>query len=764
MSRRVIIFFYRLLLAISFPLLLLYLLVRIARDRRYLHKLSERFGSLPFQPTQRGGVWFHAVSVGEVLSVVALLKQMKQQLPGTPCYVSVTTLAGRALAGERLAGLADGIFYAPLDYAFIVRRVLRRLDPLAVVILETEIWPNLWNETRRRQAALLVLNGRISDKAFPRYRRWRHAFAPILQLPYRIYAQSENDAGRYRQLGATHVSAAGNLKYDIAVPAPHAEIQQWIAQQKATKLFIAASTMPAVTPEDREEDDIVLDAFTEAARSITGLLMILAPRRPELFAQAAAKIHQRKINFARRTKLENINLPGVLLLDSMGELAGLYELADAVFVGGSLVHWGGHNVLEPAASQRPILVGPHMQNFAGIAEEFHAAQALIPVPTPAHLGAILTATLHHPGPSGPRAQTLARKHQGATTQAVQTIIQALDAHVSQEPGRRYLAPFAWLYHAGLAFDRRRRTNRTPLAKPVISIGNLTTGGTGKTPLVDWITRQLPHTAILTRGYGRQTNQPLILPPGAGAPAAQTGDEAQIYLRAAQATVGIGANRRAVAGQINSQTNSVERFLLDDGFQHWPLPRNLDIVLLDTTDPFGGGHLLPRGRLRETPQALLRADLIILTRTEPNRTYAELQKRLPVPAFRARTQPVAWHPGPLPAGSMPPSSPPTCSLLTNSLPPGPYTAVCGLANPSAFARSLRQLQIEPKRFLAFPDHHAYTPRDFAGIANPILTTEKDWAKIQNLRLDVPIFWLEIQLELDAPQELLRRISEAGAKRS
>lgn len=730
MSRRVIIFFYRLLLAIGFPFLLLYLLLRIRCDRRFAQGLRERFGGLPFAATQRGGVWLHAVSVGEVLSAVALLQQLRERLPATPVYVSVTTLAGREMAEQRLRDLADGIFFAPVDYAWVVRRVLRQLDPLAVVILETEIWPNLWNEARRRDAALLVLNGRISDKALPKYRRWRWAFAPVLRLPDRIYAQSLQDAERYQELGAVDVEAAGNLKYDIAVPAPKPELRDWVSARQAQKVFVAASTMPAVTPDDREEDDVVLDAFEEAARAFPGLLMILAPRRPELFAQAAAKLAARGIAFVRRSALGEVALPGVLLLDSMGELAGLFELADAVFVGGSLVHWGGHNVLEPAASARPILVGPHMQNFAAIAAEFTAAGALRVVPEPEQLGQALVETLRDPGGIGANAQRAAERHKGATAHAVDAMVLAMDAHVTREPGRRWLAPLSWLYRAGLALDRWHRSSAEKLARPVVSVGNITVGGTGKTPLVAWIARQRDGAAVLTRGYGRASTEPAVFSPGAPAPLALTGDEAQVYLRAGQAAVGVGADRRRVASLIRD----AKYFVLDDGLQHWPLPRDLDIVLVDTTDPFGGSALLPRGRLREPVSAIERAEVLVLTRTERGRRYTELRRRLgAAPVVLARTVPVRWHPEDPPAG--------------------PVTLVCGLGNPGAFLQTLRGLGMRVGASLVFPDHHRYVPGDIAGVRGPIVTTEKDWAKIQTLALDVPVYWLEIDVELDRPEVLL-----------
>ena len=735
----------------GFPFLLLYLLGRVWRDGRYWHGLGERFGFLPFETTQRGGVWLHAVSVGEVLSAVALLKQLHELLPATPLYVSVTTLAGRQMAEDRLVGLADGIFFAPVDYCFAVRRVLRRLDPLAVVILETEIWPNLWNETRRRAAGLLVINGRISDRAWPRYRRWRWAFAPVLRLADRIYAQSDGDAERYRALGAERVEAAGNLKYDIAVPAAHAEIAGWIRGLGAEKVFIAASTMPAVTAGDREEDEIVLAAFREAAREYPRLLLVLAPRRPERFRMTAELLAREGVRFVRRSALGELELPGVLLLDSMGELAGLFEMADAVFVGGSLVHWGGHNVLEPAASARPILVGPHMQNFAAIFAEFLEAGGLRVVPDPEALGAALVDVLRDPGSLGASAQAAAGRHRGATAGAARAIVALLDDRVSLETGRRWAEPLTWLWRMGVAVDRWRRSSRQSLGVPVISVGNLTLGGTGKTPVVDWLARRLAGSAILTRGYGRGSRAELILAPGEQASVEVTGDEAQVYLRSGAAAVGIGADRRRVA-ELLLREHRLQRILLDDGFQHWPIRRGLDVVLIDVTDPFGGGHLVPRGRLREPVSALGRAGLILLTRTEAGRSYEALTRRIGelnavAPVLRVRTRASGWRQG----------------EAEVTLPEGEFVAVCGLGNPGAFAGTLKGLGIQVQRFVAFPDHHRYTAEELraaAGGRRALLTTEKDWAKMVDLEIGLPVYWLRLEIECEAADEVLAQAARTG----
>jgi len=342
----------------AFPLLVFYFVYRSARDAAYLRRFTERLGSGPgsFQATPPGSIWLHAVSVGEVISAAGLIAQLRERSPSVPLYVSVGTVAGRGVAREKLGPIVDGIFYAPIDYAFAVRRVLRRIRPSAVVILETEIWPVLYREAKRAGCALLIVNGRISDRAFPSYRRWRFFFRHVLERPDSIMAQSEQDRKRYVELGApeARVRALGNLKYDAApirgeVPRL---IRNVLDELHPSAVWIAASTMPAAEPGDPDEDDVVLRAFEELAPSHPGLLLILAPRRPERFDTAEEKLRAAGLRYARRSRSKlksDLALPCVVLLDSIGELAGLFPVADVVFMGGTLARRGGHNLLEPAA-------------------------------------------------------------------------------------------------------------------------------------------------------------------------------------------------------------------------------------------------------------------------------------------------------------------------------------------------------------------------------------------------------------------------------
>ncbi len=732
----------------------MYLLGRIWRNRTYVKHLGERFGSLSFRRTQRGGLWLHAVSVGEVLSSIETIRQLKATLPGTPIYLSVTTLAGRDIAQQRLAGLADHIFFSPIDLCWAVRRTLRHLDPLAVIIFETEIWPNLWRETKRRGAGLIILNGRISDRAWPRYQPLWWLFRPVLQHADRILVQSEQDAERYRQLlgSGERVESVGNLKYDATPPEPSDALRTWVQRLNPSAVWIAASTMPPLVEGDLDEDDVVIEAYRQLAPdSGPGLLLILAPRRPERFELVAEKLKTACIDFVRRSAMGPLTLPGVLLLDTMGELSSAFALADVVFMGGTLARRGGHNILEPAYFGRPIVVGPHNQNFAQIVEQFLNDGALRQISSAGQLAPTIAELLTDPGQYGARAEVAAARERGATARAMKAVLAVIDESLTHEPGYVFLMPLEWLWLAGVAVDRHLRGRRHRLPSVTVSLGNLTYGGAGKTPLTLWLAERLPGAAVLTRGYGRQSQETLALTPGATAALAQTGDEAQIFLRSGRVAVGIGANRGAAA-QALQQIFAADAFLLDDGFQHWPLARDFDIVLIDTQDPFGGGRLLPVGRLREPVSALERAGFVVLTRTQTARRYTKLlarirQENTRAPIVRASMRPLTWMRGNIPVG----------------LAPGRYAAFCGLANPGSFRASLAALGWQTVSFTAFPDHHAYQAHELepltAAAPDGLLTTEKDWVKVELLGIAAPVYWLKVELDVDEGAELLRLIRES-----
>jgi 3-deoxy-D-manno-octulosonic-acid transferase len=739
-----------------------------------------------FQATANGAIWLHAVSVGEVVSAVGLLEELRARSPGIPLYVSVTTVAGREVAQQKLSGTVDAIFYAPIDYAFAVRRVLRRLQPAVLVILETEIWPVLYREAKRSGCSLLVLNGRISDRAYPRYLRSRFLFQHALSLPDAILTQSDQDRRRYIEIGAPAniVEVLGNLKYDAApvrsaAPQPILEL---IEKLRPATVWIAASTMAGADSDDIDEDRAVLCAFQELVPSHPKLLLILVPRKPERFDAAEQRLRAAGVECIRRSRYTSdatLELPCVLLLDSMGELASLFPLADVVFMGGSLARRGGHNLLEPAASARAIISGPHLENFAAIAAEFRTERAIFEIQDAAELTAAVELLIGDPRlrqELGARAAALAAKQRGVTRKAVEQIVKWHDRALPRATRGGLAGPLLWLlskiWTAVSTWNIRRDSALARrLDTRVVSIGGLSMGGTGKTPMVDCLAgrlREIGHQpAILTRGYGRRSiAKSIVVKAGEQAPVDLTGDETQIFLRSGCAHLGIGADRWAT-GRLVEEKFRPDIFLLDDGFQHRRLARDLDIVLLDALNPLAGGTVFPLGDLREPWAALSRAEVFIIMRAAPDREYQGLQNHLrsvnpAAPIFRATVEPRYWS-----------------NYLTSEQrdpPPGPVAAFCGLGNPASFWTTLKTLEIEPAFRWTFGDHHRYTYQQIKRLAaeacmhgaTALLTTEKDVVNLPegagNLlrQAGVDLYWLKIGVQITNELQLIGLIESKARK--
>ena len=775
---------YRLLQAFGWPVVLLYFLWRGLRRRAYFGSLRQRCGFLPasFRQTVPGAIWLHAVSVGEVISAVELVRQLRLRLPRSPVFVSVSTLAGYETATQKLRDLAS-VFYAPLDYVFAVRRVLRTLRPSLVIVMETEIWPNLFRETKRAGAGLLPINGRISGRALGRYRALRWFFNGVLAQVDLLLAQSEDMRQRWIAIGAPpeKVRAAGNLKYDFQPreAAPESPVRRFLERLHPRAVWIAASTMPPATAGDPDEDAAVIAAFQQVSTRQPALLLLLAPRKPERFDAAAQALARAGIPFVRRSGLtgsEELPLPGALLLDSIGELSSLFPLADVVFMGGTLASRGGHNILEPALAARPIVAGPHLENFAEIAADFRAAGALVQIQDAATLAAAVTEILENPARAadlGAKAASCAHARQGATTLAASHAHEIFARHVPRyrpaQPGFAFLWMLSRLWIWGGKLNRTRGlARRHGLEAPVISVGNITVGGTGKTPMVIHLVRRLKdagwNPGILTRGYGRHSRHPhQAVAAGAHLPVGQSGDEPQLFLRAGVAPVGMGAHRWRV-GQLLEREFGVDVVVLDDGFQHARLDRRLDIVLVDALDPFGGGYPLPLGRLREPLAGLSRADIFVITRSESGRVAQSaehfLRLRNPrAPVFHARAQPEAWV-----------SAATGETVAADALPYARVAAFCGLGNPGYFWCTLAALGLHAAFRIEFEDHHAYNPLELRYMGRQfrddgveaVLTTEKDLVNLcedpGHLFAPVPLYWLRIGVHLDREDEFLDAISQ------
>lgn len=442
---------YDLLLALALLISAPYWLMRLLRQGKYRAGISQRLGALPPQVRALAAsgkplIWVHAVSVGEIMAVAGLVQQMRARFAGCTIAISSTTSTGHALASARFG--AANVFYFPLDFRFAVGRYVRLLRPRLVVLAETEFWPNFLRAARQCGARVAAVNARISDRSYPRYRRFSFLLRRVLRNVDSFLAQSEEDAERLTAIGAEsgRVRVAGNLKFAAAAgsPANAAVPPQRIENRDSLGTPLAFDGVEAPAASDgleqlrgriheiaagpivvfgstvEGEEALLIETFRRLMESHPGAIIVLAPRHQERFAAVAGLLGSAGIRFTRRSDPHwprNLQAGQVLLLDSIGELAAIYGLAYVAFVGGSLAPRGGHNILEPAGSAIPTLVGPHTENFREIVRQFESAGGVLVVRDESELLATMLRLLSNPAERkqlGARAYGVLRENQGAT--------------------------------------------------------------------------------------------------------------------------------------------------------------------------------------------------------------------------------------------------------------------------------------------------------------------------------------------------------------
>jgi 3-deoxy-D-manno-octulosonic-acid transferase len=431
--------FYQFFTALAMLVLAPYYALRGWRRGEPLQTLRERLGRVPSDIAKAcaggGAIWIHAVSVGEVLAAQPIVAPLKQQYPERPVFVSTTTETGQGLARERLKSAA-GVFYFPLDSSGAVRRALRAIRPAIVIIMETEIWPNFLREAYEAGVPVVFANARISKRSFARYKRWKFLledfFTEALHYAALFLAQTQEDAARLMEMGAPEerILVTGNLKYDASPPAL-GRFGLWLAEQikmqERWPVVVAGSVVSG-------EEEAVLAAYDAAQRQWRRALVVLAPRKPDRFDEASRLTAEAGWNVIRRSQLD-LTKPldentDVLVLDSIGELAAIYSLADAAFVGGSLVASGGHNILEPAWFGKPPVFGRSMENFSEMAEQFLSANAGVQVSNGPQLGKVWVQLIQNDAlreRMGRAARELSARNAGATARTLERIREILDA-------------------------------------------------------------------------------------------------------------------------------------------------------------------------------------------------------------------------------------------------------------------------------------------------------------------------------------------------
>ena len=423
---------YSLLLACALLISLPWWLLQLLRLGKYRAGLAERFGFVPprlREEIKPGCIWIHAVSVGEVLAVSRLIVDLQAVNPQTTIFVSTTTATAQKLARERFG--AKQVFFAPLDFGFAVRAYLDVLRPSLLILAETEFWPNLLHLSRQSGAAVAIVNARISDRSFPRYRRFRWFFSRVLSDVNLFLAQTEQDAARLQAIGApaSKVQVSGNLKFDVrngVGSALQEQLRRAIAKESA--VIVCGSTTEG-------EEQILLEAFAKILSRHPSAVLVLAPRHPERFDSVAKLVSDSGIPLVRRSAWSTVEQAGagkdsyavqgaVFLLDTIGELASVYALAAVAFVGGSLLAGvGGHNILEPAQYGVPIVVGPNTFNFREIVRIFEEGGGLH-VATETNLKQELQRLLADPAERkqmGQRARELFLQNSGATARALDAL-------------------------------------------------------------------------------------------------------------------------------------------------------------------------------------------------------------------------------------------------------------------------------------------------------------------------------------------------------
>jgi len=753
-------------------------------------------------------IWVHACSVGEVNAVRPVVKRLREELPDSLMVLSTITPTGQDQA-RRFCPEVDGFFYFPFDLPPCVWAALEIIRPDICLLTEKELWPNFLAFCRARKIPVVVVNGALSDNTVRRAR----GVGPFLRWLVRLVSffslQSELDKTRLLALGGdpARVLVDGNTKLDQppAPPEQAKELAELLGWQESEDWLVAASTHAG-------EEEIVAEAFSLLRKKYPEARLILAPRHPERAPAVAALLQKRGLPWICRSELAGLREKHseladspVIILDTIGELVLTYRLARGVFVGGSFsAKIGGHSTLEVLVEGRPMCFGPQMRNSRDIANLLLREGLAVSVHNASELAFTWQKAIAERAASGDfsaRVQAILERNKGASGRAAQRVLAQLQeakaelenppispAPAAYSPARADIAfggegksktfllqvikgektggaavvigvvlqGLSWLYGqvmaANLALYDLRLMKRMHLPAPVVSVGNLTMGGTGKTlatqAICQWLTARQIKPAVLSRGYGGSggrgrlvfDGERLLLGPK------EAGDEP--FLLAAslpEARVLVGKDRRRSA-QLALEAGA-QVILLDDGLQYWKIEKDCEIVLVDALDPFSNGRLFPRGLLREPLSALGRANAVWITHADmvsPEQREALRRKLLEfaplTPIFYTAHKAVCLRD--FVSGER---------LGLWTLAKKKVLAFSGIGNPASFELMLEKLGGEVIS-ARFPDHYPYQDRDLQdllartpGNVTQIITTAKDAVRLPaHLPLKLPLRVLEVAL--------------------
>ncbi|WP_026761640.1 tetraacyldisaccharide 4'-kinase [Selenomonas artemidis] len=830
-------FLYNLAAILIVTIIIPIFVLRATRERGFIERIKQSFGFYPQETIDKvagkNAIWVHAASVGEIVATSPLVREFRKVFPDSPILVSVVTTGGYEMA-HRIIKDADAIIYFPLDLPFLASRVVGRIRPRVFLPVETELWPNFLKKAKQLDVPVMMVNGRISDRSVKQYKYLFGMLREMIGTVKCFAMQSSIDADYIMRLGAPRelVTVTGNTKFDQAYTSVSAEERAALIEELglsgASRIMIAGST-------HRGEEELVLAAFKAVREKDPGVRLIIAPR--EVLRTMEVEHLCRKAGFTVTTRKElqkgdAARGEDIVILDTVGELGRVYGLGDVIYIGGSLIPHGGHNILEPAAHGKAIIVGNQMFNFKDIHALFRNRNAVVTVTN----GEELTReTLRLFGDAAERArleaETLAiiNENKGASEKSARILVEMLETYESRRSIRaqerivghrvratQKVANFQ-TYFIDLVHDKEVRgisrrlimgvfyvfsliyeqlvnlkltmyrwgwAKKERLGCYVISLGNVTVGGTGKTPTAQHLAREISdmgyRVAILNRGYrAKWRGEVGIVSDGhtLKMDAETAGDEAFMLAKhLPNVPVLIGA-QRAVTGRYAIEHFGAEVAILDDGYQHWQLERDMDILLVDAVNVFGNGYLLPRGTLREPLSHIDRADVCLMTKVdqaapgaiahiwETFRSYN--QDGLILESIHQPRQFVRlsdWYED-IAAGGVPVTEMEGKKVL----------AVSAIGNPASFEQTLADLGIEMVESMRYPDHHDYGERDMAEVlyraetlgVEAIVITEKDAVKVPGdvvrAKWRIPMYVISVEVTLQKGreeffQELKRQLAE------
>ena len=817
---------YNLLLIIVFILFVLpYYTYRLFTEKGFSRRFRQSLGRVHNKEIEKvmrkDCIWIHGASVGEIVATSPLVKQIRQEMPDRPILVSAFTVGGYNMA-KQIIPEADAIIFFPLDLPFVAESMVKRIHPGIFMPVETELWPNFLRAIRERHIPVMMVNGRISEKSVKTYRYLYGIWDDMLSTVSRFCMQSSIDADYIYSLGAdkNKIFVTGNTKFDQTyaevTPEDYARYKEELGLNDSYPIIMAGSTHPG-------EEKALFDAFKKVREKYADARLVIAPRKTNRADEISKLASSYGYETGDRSNiLETPSLrkrQPVVWLDTIGELGRIYAVGDVVFVGGSLCKTGGHNVLEPAAHAKPILVGPNMQNFKdsySLLSKVGACKMVNNVAELANEMIDIIGNDERREKMGAASLQVIKENRGADIRSIHYLKELLD--LTSVPSREYASypintrgindegggglrhsdaiiqyiyqiaygpetPFygwlilgflrgcSYLYEYGvrlkLALYNIGLKKKEKLDCCVISIGNITVGGTGKTPtaqkMADLIKRMGYRVVILNRGYRSHWDKEIgVVSDGNKIfmTAYEAGDEAYLMAKTLPGIPVVIGKNRAITGKYAVEKLNAEVIIMDDGYQHWHLERDLDVVLVDTLNMFGNGCVLPRGMLREPLENLDRGDLFLLTKTDQSSVLSRMQLRKTIERYNAKAPVVEsvhhpknfveiadWYKG-ITQNHMDLSELEGKDVMVFS----------AIGNPSSFEQTLSSIGLNIKEAVRYPDHHDYgmlemqyiSERASSQNAVAMITTSKDAVKIPTEFIysarEIPLYILNMDIQV------------------